>query len=44
MDRLYFYIRYGEIEKAILDCEIILELSPDDKTILTLHKILTKNK
>lgn len=42
--RIYFYIRIGKIEKAVLDCKTVLKLSPKDETILILHKILTKNK
>ncbi len=40
--RIYFYIRINEIEKAIKDCATVLKLSPKDETILTLKKILTK--
>ncbi len=40
--RAYFYTSIGEIEKALLDCKTILELSPNNKTILTLKKILTE--
>lgn len=42
--RIYFYMRNGEIEKAITDCNSVLNISPKDETVLTLHKILTKNK
>lgn len=41
IDRLYFYIRIKEIEKAISDCKAILKLSPKDETILNLKRILT---
>ena len=41
ISRIYFYIRNKEIEKAILDCKMILKLSPKDETILTLKRILT---
>ncbi len=39
--RAYFYARIGEVEKALADCATVLELSPDNTTILTLKKILT---
>ncbi len=42
INRLNFYIRTKQIEKAVLDCKNILRLSPEDKTILALKKILTK--
>ncbi len=42
IDRIYFYMRYGEIEKVILDCKETLKLFPKDETILALQKILTK--
>ena len=38
--RAYFYTRIGEIEKALIDCETVLSLSPDNNIILTLKKIL----
>ena len=41
IDRLYFYMRIREIEKAISDCKAILKLSPKDKTLLALKNILT---
>ena len=41
IDRLYFYMRIKEMEKAISDCKAILKLSPKDETILTLKRILT---
>jgi len=41
INRLYFYMRIKEMEKAISDCKAILKLSPKDETILTLKKILT---
>ena len=40
--RIYFYLRENKIEKAIKDCTTVLKLSPEDETILTLKKILTK--
>ncbi len=42
IDRLHFYMRTKQIEKAISDCRAILELSPEDKTILALKKILIR--
>ena len=44
MDRLHFYIRNGQTEKAILDCKAILKLSPKNETILALRKILTSRE
>ena len=41
IQRAYFYTRIGETAKAISDCKTVLELSPNDETILTLKKILT---
>lgn len=41
--RIYFYIRIKKIEKAILDCKTVLELSPSNETIKTLKRILTEN-
>ena len=41
IDRLHFYMRNREIEKAILECKTILKLSPKDETILILYEILT---
>ena len=40
--RLYFYMRNKEIEKALLDCKKILELSPKDETVSILKRILIK--
>ena len=40
--RIYFYIRIKKIEKAILDCKTVLELSPKDETVKTLKRILTE--
>ena len=40
--RIYFYIRTKKIEKAILDCKTVLELSPTNETIQTLKRILTE--
>ena len=40
--RICFYMRTGEIEKAITDCKTVLKLFPKDENILTLKKILTK--
>ncbi len=40
--RIYFYIRIKEIEKAILDCKTVLEISPKEETVKTLKKILTE--
>ena len=41
INRIYFYIRTKETEKAITDCKTVLELSPKDETITTLKRILT---
>ena len=41
--RICFYMRTGQIEKAISDCKTVLKLSPKEENILTLKKILTKN-
>ena len=41
--RIYFYIHIKEIEKAILDCKTVLEISPKEETIKTLKRILTEN-
>ncbi len=41
--RIYFYIRIKKIEKAVLDCKTVLELSPKDETVKTLKRILTEN-
>ncbi len=41
INRLYFYIRIREMEKAISDCKAILKLSPKEETILNLKRILT---
>ncbi len=40
--RIYFYMKENEIEKALKDCKTVFELSPKDETILTLKRILTK--
>ncbi len=42
--RIHFYIRIGEIAKAVLDCKTVLKLSPKDETLLILHRILTKKQ
>ena len=42
INRLYFYMRIREIEKAISDCKAILKLSPKKETVLNLKKILTE--
>ena len=42
IDRIYFYINIGKIEKAISDCKTVLNICPKEETILTLYKILTK--
>ncbi len=42
INRIYFYIRIGKIEKAISDCKVVLNISPKEETISTLYKILTK--
>ena len=42
IDRLYFYMRNKEIEKALLDCKTILELSPKEETVSILKRILIK--
>jgi len=41
INRLYFYMRIREMEKAISDCKAILKLSPKEETILNLKRILT---
>ena len=41
ISRIYFYMRIREIEKAIIDCQTVLKLSPKNETALTLKKILT---
>ena len=40
--RIYFYIRIKKIEKAILDCKTVLEISPKKETIRILKRILTE--
>ena len=40
--RIYFYMRIKEIDKAILDCKTVLEISPNKETIQTLKRILTE--
>ncbi len=42
MQRLHFYMRIKQIEKAILDCKTILKLSPKDETISALYEILNR--
>ena len=39
--RIHFYMRTKEIEKALLDCNTVLKLSPKEETILTIKRILT---
>ncbi len=39
--RICFYMGIEEIENAILDCKLVLELNPNEETILALQKILT---
>ena len=41
VSRIYFYMRVGEIEKAVLDCKTLVKLSPRNETILILKRILT---
>ena len=40
--RIYFYMRIKEIDKAILDCKTVLEISPKKETIQILKRILTE--
>ncbi len=40
--RICFYIRIRQIEKAVSDCQKVLEISPKKETVLTLKKILTE--
>lgn len=40
ISRILFYIHNKEIEKAILDCKSVLEISPTNEMISTLKKIL----
>ena len=40
--RIHFYMRIREIDKAILDCKTVLELSPKNETIQILKRILTE--
>ena len=40
--RIHFYMRIKEIDKAILDCKTVLEISPKKETIQTLKRILTE--
>ena len=42
MQRLHFYMRTKQIEKAILDCKTILKLSPNNETISALYEILNR--
>jgi len=42
INRIYFYMRTGETEKAISDCKTVLKISPKDENISTLKQILTK--
>ena len=42
MSRARFYMSIGEDKKALADCEIILKLSPGNKFILEIKKVLIK--
>lgn len=42
MSRARFYMSIGEDKKALADCEIILKLSPENKFILEIKKVLIK--
>ena len=42
INRIHFYMRIKEIDKAILDCKTVLEISPKKETIQILKRILTE--
>lgn len=42
ISRARFYISIGEDKKALADCDNILKLSPENKFILEIKKVLTK--
>ena len=42
INRIHFYMRIKEIDKAILDCKTVLEISPKKETIRILKRILTE--
>ncbi len=42
INRIHFYMRIKEIDKAILDCKTVLEISPEKETVATLKRILTE--